>query len=87
MKLSRMGTLATALVVLAGCASGGDHRAVAPIATTQLTSADIGQANAPTPRIGKAQHAVGDEQQDELEPKRPMRTDAPKKRGSFGGWK
>lgn len=79
MKLS---WLAIALL-LAGCGAGASrHVAGAPGATTQLTSAEIGEANAPTPRVGKAQHA-----QDDLDPKRPERRDAPKKGGVLGAWK
>jgi hypothetical protein len=79
MKLSWLGIA----VLLVGCGAGAPRpTATAPVSTAQLTSAEVGEANAPTPRVGKAQHAFGE---DEGDAKRPERQ--PRKGGVFGDWK
>lgn len=83
MKLDRSAIVAFALLSAAmtggttGCAARSSQPA-APVSTTQVTSAEIGEANAPTPRTGKAHHASS--------PERPVRSDS-QRRGDVFGWK
>lgn len=50
--------LAAFAVVIGGCASQAAPPRIAAntVSTTQLTSAEVGEKHAPTPKVGKADH-------------------------------
>ena len=80
-----------AFVVLAAGAAGCASRAALPAAasTTELTSADVGEGNAPTPKVGKAHHAlqappVESGARDTDAPKPPATKDGRHQRQIFG---
>jgi hypothetical protein len=100
MKLERKAGLVLVLlagVAVAGCASSAPARGHAPlvpmtdaVSTTTITSAlepDAPPAEtAETPRVGKAQRALGDDAQRALDPKRTASREG-KRPEAFADWK
>jgi hypothetical protein len=89
MKLDRrtfsvLGLALGLVLALSGCHRHDGRNAATPVSTTQLTSAEVGEANAPTPRTGKTQQAAAlDPEQDGKRSDRGTR----KRGGVFGNWK
>ena len=51
--------------LVGGCASRAAEPMAPAVATTELSSAELGEKHAPTPKVGKAQHAeraLGDDE-------------------------